>query len=333
MTGIETAAAQNPDLSWIIVIAVALIIQVVWSLSGIIFMIAVLTNWFQSILKAAKLYFTGIYSAASEKLFNRYIAFTGFQYDRTQDIFYSSIKAWQRKFGYCRLYDEASILSGMIVDSEPVEFSYNGKRWLIDFWKGQYDLATGFEIGVYNTDKDDLIIPDFYQGTFYGSIEDEEMLHISCTLYKNGKVQFKREDTTWWLTGFKVGEFSNPSELEMLVSIDFKDAAMRDAFVTALQNLRYTRYELFIRENTVGFMYSRPHSKQPLTRTKEIESVTQWKNKLLCDVYNELTKGLTTLKKLRMIRRNSTGLALRVNELGKSQKMSEIYQSLKPYLG
>lgn len=32
----------------------------------------------------------------------------GYSYDRYQDIFYSNRYPWQRKYGYCRLYDEAS---------------------------------------------------------------------------------------------------------------------------------------------------------------------------------------------------------------------------------
>ena len=335
MTGIQTTNAPNdPNQIWFIIIAVALFIQFIWSLSGVIFIIAVLTNWFENLRKAAKLFFTGIYTAAAEKLFNRYIAFTGFLYDRAQDIFYSSVNAWQRVYGYCRLYDEASILSGMIIDCEPVEFTYNGKRWLIEFWKGQYDLTTGFEIGIYNTAKNDLDIPDIFQGTFYGSIEDDEMLRMSCTLYKNGKVLFKREDKHWWLTGFKIGEFSSPSELEMLVSIEFNAAEMRDAFVAALGGLHYTRYEIFIRDNTVSFMYGKPRSVQPYARTKEIESITQWKNKFFCDMYNDLAKGLkTSLQKLRIIRKNKTELGQKVKELGKSHRTNNIYKTLKPYLG
>jgi len=45
------------------------------------------------------------------------------------------------------LYDEAAAPLGMIVDCEPIHFEYKGKRWLIQFWKGQYDLPTGAEVG------------------------------------------------------------------------------------------------------------------------------------------------------------------------------------------
>ena len=61
----------------------------------------------------------------------------GYSYDSKEDIFYSNIDAWQKNMGYCQLYDEAAAPLGMIIDCEPIHFIYNGKRWLIEFWKGQ----------------------------------------------------------------------------------------------------------------------------------------------------------------------------------------------------
>ena len=43
------------------------------------------------------------------------------------DYFYSLMNCWQREVGYCRLYDEAAPLFNMIMDCEPVTFSYEGK--------------------------------------------------------------------------------------------------------------------------------------------------------------------------------------------------------------
>jgi uncharacterized protein (DUF927 family) len=56
----------------------------------------------------------------------------GFAYSKQQDIFYSTLNAWQRSFGYSRLYDEAAAHFAMIVDSEPIYFDYDGKRWYDD---------------------------------------------------------------------------------------------------------------------------------------------------------------------------------------------------------
>ena len=48
----------------------------------------------------------------------------GFAYEMDGDYFYSLMNCWQREVGYCRLYDEAAPLFNMIMDCEPVTFSY-----------------------------------------------------------------------------------------------------------------------------------------------------------------------------------------------------------------
>ena len=73
----------------------------------------------------------------------------GFAYDYKNDYFYSLKNCWQREAGYCRLYDEGAPLFNMVMDCEPITFSYRGKRWLIELWKGQYGITTGAEIGIY----------------------------------------------------------------------------------------------------------------------------------------------------------------------------------------
>ena len=99
----------------------------------------------------------------------------GFAYEINGDYFYSLMDCWQREVGYCRLYDEAAPMFNMIMDCEPVEFSYGGKRWLIELWKGQYGITTGGEIGIYNTKREDIDHEKF-KGTFYENIQDDERL-------------------------------------------------------------------------------------------------------------------------------------------------------------
>ena len=59
----------------------------------------------------------------------------GFEYQISQDIFVTRLDAWQRDYGYRSLYDRASPLLGMVFDCEPVYFDYQGKTWLLEFWK------------------------------------------------------------------------------------------------------------------------------------------------------------------------------------------------------
>jgi hypothetical protein len=246
----------------------------------------------------------------------------GFAYSKEQDIFYSTSDAWQRNFGYSRLYDEAAAHFGMIVDSEPVYFNYDGKKWLIEFWKGQYGLTTGCEVGIYNTNHPDFSIPGIISDTFYDCADDEEMLFISYTLYKNGRELFRREGIHWWLTGFKLGEFSQPSELVMNISLTLKDRAMLYAFMGGIRNTGYLDSEIEVNDNTVNFILAGPRSTQPLSRTREMEAFMQRYNKQNCDRFRELTEEYgNTASKLAVVRKKDPAIYNSILNLGGSKKI------------
>ena len=94
--------------------------------------------------------------AQQQNALNNDLKDSGFAYHLMDDYFYSRMDCWQREVGYCRLYDEGAPFFNMIFDAEPITFSYGGKRWLIELWKGQYGITTGAEIGIYNTTLEDL---------------------------------------------------------------------------------------------------------------------------------------------------------------------------------
>lgn len=223
------------------------------------------------------------------------IAACGYSYDLKQDMFYSIKNAWQRSMGYSRLYDETLAPTGMIVDCEPIYFEYNSKRWLIELWKGQYDLTTGGEIGIYTSDWTSLNIPSIYKNMFYHCATDEEMLQMHISLIKNGETLLEREDRHWWLAIFRVGEFSEPSELLMNVRITFKDEDMCKAFVEGLKEAGYSSNEILIKENTVSLIFDKPRTPQPYTRTTLTDWIIQRKNKYMCDTYQDITKPINSL--------------------------------------
>ncbi len=250
------------------------------------------------------------------------VEIAGYSYDPIQDIFYSNMDPWQRHIGYCRLYDEAAAPLGMIVDCEPIHFEYDGKKWVIELWKGQYDLVTGCEIGVY-TAALDLSIPGIFSGTFYNSVSNAERLQMSYTLKKNGNKLFRREGEHWWLTGFKLGEFSEPSELTMDISITLQNEMMRDAFVAGL---RAAGHDVFTANvNTVSFNFDVPHTPQPMTRTTETDWIIQRKNEKLCDIYQEITGPYsTTQDKLKAIEEQAPEIYGRILNIGKTKKLYEV---------
>lgn len=232
---------------------------------------------------------------------NAAIAFTGFAYAPGQGIFYSRKDAWQRRYGYCRLFDEAAAPFSMIIDCEPIYFEYEGRRWLIELWKGQYGMNTGAEIGVYHTRRTYLPVNGF-DSALYDCVSDNEMLSMRYELYKNGKRLIVRNGVHWWLTGFVLGEFSEPSELFMQAYIAFPTQEMRDAFVEGLVRAGYQDGEYTVNRLVVGVRFGTPHTVQPASRTDVIERPAQRRNRALCEEYRTLTQtALTMSEKLRVL--------------------------------
>lgn len=256
------------------------------------------------------------------------IEMAGYAYDPKQDIFYSTLDPWQRDIGYCRLYDELAAPLGMIIDCEPIYFEYRDKKWMIGLWKGQYDLVTGAEIGVY-TKAADLNIFGLIGGAYYDCVSNTDLLKMSYTLKKNGKTLFTRKGVHWWLTGFKLGEFSEPSELTMDITITLHNVTMRDAFVSGLWNAGYSLDEFTRNDATVSFTFAKPHTPAPITRTPATDQIIQRKNKLLCEKYQDITGPSNTIReKLKAIEEQAPEISAKTIKLGKLKLLYEMFSSL-----
>ncbi len=257
----------------------------------------------------------------------------GFAYEPKQDIFYSVMNGWQRQFGYCRLYDEAATPLNMIIDSEPIYFEYQGKDWLIEFWKGQYGMTTGAEVGVYVSEGPELNIPRVFNGTFYKTVSDEENLLISISLWKKEKHLFSRREIHWWLTGFILGEFSKPSDLTMEIEINFRSMGMCLAFLEGLKNTGYTKNEIRVQNNSVRILFTKPHSNQPVSRTRLLTFFKQKSNKKYCRIYNKLTMEMeNTMDKIELIFASSPKIYKRIMRMGKSKELYKGYEAIKKNL-
>ena len=77
----------------------------------------------------------------------------GFAFDLKQDIVVSINDSWQRDAGYSDFYDYHAPLLNIVTDAEPIYFTYHDKEYRLEFWKGQYGITTGAEIGLYVRDK------------------------------------------------------------------------------------------------------------------------------------------------------------------------------------
>ncbi len=257
----------------------------------------------------------------------------GFAYDDKDDFFYSIMDPWQKDLGYCSLYDEAGPALSLIFDSEPIYFDYNGKHWLIEFWKGQYGITTGGEIGVYNTDDDGLIIPGFFNGRFYEVVDESEYMDMSFTLYKNNKSLIKQRGRHWWLTGFLLGEFSHPHELKMHIELYFPSKNMLMAFVAGLLDAGYTNSDFSIRNNTVYIIYDTPYTKQPFTRTKLLNDLMQDNNRRNVELFNSSTSAFSNIiDKLYYLKTTKPDYYKNALEIGKPRQLYSVFNTIKKYL-
>lgn len=238
-------------------------------------------------MSALDIPYTDAELAGIEKL----LAETGYAYDPEQDIFYSIKDPWQKKYGFCSLYDDWATPMGLVYDCEPVRFEYGGRRWLIEFWKGQYGITVGGEIGVYSTAEPDKNIPGIFRGPHYRGVGEEEFLDMSFTLARDGRALFTRSDRHWWLTGFVLGEYCDPKRLSMEASVAFADEAMQEAFLTALQGLGYEDGDLGADGRTVYLHFARPLSRQPAARRGLISFLTMLRTRAFVEDYKRLTAG------------------------------------------
>ena len=206
----------------------------------------------------------------------------GFAYSSEKDIFYSTRNAWQKNFGYTHFYDVMAPVFRMIIDTEPIRFFYSNKNWLITFWKGQYGIVTGAEIGIYATSEKKV-----NKRTVYLPVLDDEMLDMDLILYKNGKVITKVRAKHWWLAVFKLGMFSRPKDLVMDLNLTFPNKDMLDAFLESFKKLGYKDKDYKVIDNSFCFKYVKPYTRKVWTRMWPSDYIRQYFNKKNVNLYNK----------------------------------------------
>lgn len=223
-------------------------------------------------------------------LLNDLISFAGYQYCPEEDIFTSTQDAWQREFGYSAIYDEAAPLFQMVFDCQPFYFDFQGHTWLIELWKGQYGINTGAELGIYQADT--LLTPDQYRKTLFHAIPDNEMPIMQIELSKNENNLFHISNRHWWLTGFRMGTFSQPNELQLQASITFNCPEMMEAFLKSLFHQGYCKCDLNVWCQTVTIPLNSSGTTGYSQRRLLRRAISQWKNRLFVLIYNWFTGPL-----------------------------------------
>jgi hypothetical protein len=208
--------------------------------------------------------------------------------------------ALQRKFGYAYGYDAAALGMSAVLDCEPIFFDYEGKHWMIELWKGQYGLESGCEIGVYTRPIGssgpgyDLLDATVGQrpgddvsshNLFYDCAADGDMLELSATLHRDGQALFTRgPEMHWWLTGFKWGVLSDPSQLSVDVAITLKDSAMREAFMAGVAGRPYPN--LNVDGTTVSFTFEKPFAVPQPPKPAPILEAVEAANQRIVSTYD-----------------------------------------------
>ena len=218
---------------------------------------------------------------------NRALKPFGFAYSPRKGIFCSREDAWQRSAGYGKAYDEMAPLMSMVIDCEPIYFDYGGRRWLIEFWKGQYGIATGAEIGIYVKDAPAEESPE---RLFYDCVEKEGQMQMGMALLKNGKLMFERNCRHWWLTGFVLGEFSYPGELILEASLTFPEEGMLRAFAQGCVRAGYRADDVHVFGKTASLRFYHPKASQASRYGKWFRRLVQWRNERNCGWYHFLTR-------------------------------------------
>lgn len=218
-------------------------------------------------------------------LLNELILPFGFSYEVSEDIFTSRLDAWQRREGYEELYDKLAGKFNMIFDALPVYFDYGGKTWLIEFWKGQYGINTGCEVGVYHTNRS---VPKKQRKlVHYNAVEDEDMPLIHVWLEKKKKTLFFAKDFHWWLTGFRMGTFSEPQELTMYAKLSFLDKREACAFLESLKEMAYPKENYWMQGQTVSLVMEKTTEYSTLQRWRR--RLVQSQNRCFCFLYRGVT--------------------------------------------
>lgn len=310
---------ENMELGWIIVI--------------IIFILALLIYRRRIQRKRVINNMLQISDKEKYKEVNDALELYGFVYDKTNDIICSNLYPWQRNLGYCKLYDEVAPTFNMIIDSEPIYFEYDNRKWLIELWKGQYGMNTGSEIGVYVSEMEEINIPGIFSGTFFNAVSDKELLNIYFKLKINEEELFKRQDYHWWLTGFDVGVFSNPQRLSMEIKIAFPNSIMKNEFLGGLKRSGYRDDEIKIINNTIYFDFDKPKSIQPYNRYKLIIPFIQLMNRTYCNIYNLITKDFErTIDKIYFLRLYYPNLFNLIAGKNRMKKLQKSYKVISSYI-
>ncbi len=169
--------------------------------------------------------------------------------ETTEDLVYNDM-AVQRQFGFNLAYDAGANLALMNIEEVRTYFTYAGKDWLVEMWKGEYEFVTvGGEVGIYYHENKSGKAPSRPELYHYKAVENEDALYMTMELWQcdskgERKVLTMPRLKYWWAAAFKQGtleKHSRRSDLVLVSTIEFKDAGMLNAFVDSFKKKPFTQ--------------------------------------------------------------------------------------------
>ncbi len=212
----------------------------------------------------------------------------GYAYHCCCGFFSSTLDAWQKTAGYTWFYDYMAPRFQMVFDTLPVYFDYRKKTWLIEFWKGQYGINTGAEIGIYHADR--LLSEAEYQVAHFSAVDETEMLSCSLHLSEADGSYVQLSEKHWWLTAFVPGVFSHPGDLCLKAAIYFPNEEMMDAFYNGLCKAGYPAENITIQNFCLSFTFHRPIPTHYGLFTRFHRRLSQCLNRIYCRLFVWVTK-------------------------------------------
>ena len=220
------------------------------------------------------------------KRINTLIQPFGYNYDHCQDSFHTNLDSWQRDFGYGMIYDKAAPHFNMIFDSMPIYFNYDGKTWLIEFWKGQYGINIGAEVGIY---KSDHILEKYeYDTEIFQAVEDDELFPLSMKLYENDNLLCCAGKRHWWLTAFKMGKIAFPKDIFVEFTLTFPNCEILNAFIDALAKHPLAPEDIYGNGLNITFLFDGYNNRHD----SFYNTWVMFKNSCFCKLFTWITAPL-----------------------------------------
>jgi len=157
-----------------------------------------------------------------------------YDYNVTQFMLRSAPNTWQRYLGYNKLYDAVAPLLMAYIDTVRFPFSYDGRDWMIQIWKGIYGPSNGAEVGIYEKDSG---------RPFHWDTASDTRLDMSMQLYQGDRMILEDVQRTWWLAAFYYGNclrtpLQHAGKLRLTGTILFEEQEMLDAFLASFEKNR-----------------------------------------------------------------------------------------------